>query len=59
MPSGSPRVEVGSDHHMPLKVFSRLFCARTEYSTTSILALMPTSRHMATMASAMGLSWET
>ena len=39
-------MEVGSDHQRPLKVLSRFFCARTEYSTTSTLALMPTSRHM-------------
>jgi hypothetical protein len=56
MPSGSLRVEVGSDHHTPLKLFSRSFCARTEYSSTSTLALTPMSRHMPWMASAMGLS---
>ncbi len=56
MPSGSPSVEVGSDHHRPLKLLSRFFRARTEYSTTSTLALMPTSRHMPWIASDIGLS---
>jgi len=39
-----------------LKVLSRFFCARTEYSSTSTRALTPMSRHMATIASDMGLS---
>ena len=56
MPSGSRNVDVGSDHHSPLKLLSRIRCARTEYSKTSTLALTPTSRHMAWTASAMGLS---
>ena len=56
MPSGSRSVDVGSDHHRPLKVLSRFFWARTEYSKISTLALTPTSRHMAWMASLMGLS---
>src|SRR5207244_2545849 len=55
--AGSARVEVGSDHQSPLKVFSRFFCARTEYSKTSTLALTPTSRHIPTTASAIGLSF--
>ena len=48
-------MEVGSDHHSPLKVLSRFFWARTEYSTTSTLALTPTSFHMAAIASDIGL----
>ena len=59
MPSGSPRVEVGSDQNTPLKLFSRFFWARTEYSITSTLTLTPTSFHMAAMASDMALSWAT
>jgi hypothetical protein len=59
MPSGSPSVEVGSDHHMPLKLFSRFFWARTEYSTTSTFTLTPISFHMAAMASAIALSCAT
>ena len=59
MPSGSPSVDVGSDHHTPLKLFSRFFWARTEYSITSTLTLTPTSFHMAAMASDMALSWAT
>ena len=57
MPSGSPSVEVGSDHHRPLKLFSRFFWARTEYSITSTLTLTPTSFHMAAIASDIALSW--
>src|SRR5256885_16143921 len=56
MPSGSPSVEVGSDHQRPLKLLSRFFWARTEYSSTSTFALMPTSRHMPWIASDIGLS---
>ena len=56
MPSGSASVEVGSDHQSPLKDFSRFFWARTEYSTTSTLALMPASFHMPWIASDIGLS---
>ena len=56
IPSGSRRVEVGSDHQSPLKVRSRFFWARTENSTTSTTTLMPTSFHMAAMASDMALS---
>ena len=41
---------------MPLKLRSRIFWARTEYSITSTLALTPTSFHMAWMASDIGLS---
>ena len=59
MPSGSRRVEVGSDHHSPLKVLLRFFSARTEYSTTSTTAFRPTSFHMLTIASDMALSWAT
>ena len=59
MPSGSPRVEVGSDHHTPLKLFSRLFWARTEYSMTSTFTLTPMSFHIAAMASDIALSCET
>ncbi len=59
MPSGSPRVEVGSDQKTPLKLFSRFFCARTEYSMTSTFTFTPTSFHIAAIASAMALSWET
>ena len=56
MPSGSPRVEVGSDHQRPLNLLSRFFWARTEYSTISTLAFTPTSFHIAAIASDMGLS---
>ena len=59
MPSGSPSVEVGSDHHTPLKDFSRLFCARTEYSMTSITTFTPMSFHIAAIASDIALSCET
>ena len=53
IPSGSPRLETGSDQKMPLKDFSRAIWARTEASMISTLAVTPMSRHMATMASAM------
>ncbi len=56
MPSGSASVEVGSDHQSPLNDLSRFFSARTAYSITCARPLMPASRHMATIASDIGLS---
>ena len=56
MPSGSPRVDVGSDHHRPLNDFCAFFSARTAYSITCTRAFTPTSFHIATIASDMGLS---
>jgi len=52
-------VEVGSDQNTPLKLFSRFFWARTEYSITSTFTLAPTSFHIAAMASDIALSWAT
>ena len=57
MPSGSRRIEVGSDHHSPLKVFCWFFWCRTPDSITSTITLTPTSSHISAIISVMALSF--